>query len=42
MSNDLIKQRVADNASRKVVAHPNKNQTTKHPVSGKRGKQTRG
>lgn len=42
MSNAIIAQRVADNASRKVSGHPNKNQTTKHPVSGNRGRPTKG
>lgn len=42
MSNELIKQRIEAGANRKQAGHPNKNQTTKHPVSGKRGVPTRG
>lgn len=41
MSNANIAARVAVAAGKKATGHPNKNQTTKHPVSGKRGSPTK-
>lgn len=41
MSNAIIAARVTATTGKKAKGHPNKHQTTKHPVSGKRGSPTK-